>query len=237
MLSGIALAIWKVLSGLADTLLGLIAKYPWQALCAALALLSAWSWRGWSHEQAAHRADKAACAARWAQANALAEQKKADAHVVATENTHAHQVLAASELAAADRYKRAHSVVRQAPGVSPAASDRGPEIPPQPATGPLVVEIDTGSFDACTADHIYSIGAYEFIQSLIEKGLAVPAPESQANASRQQPPAVAYLAATHTGSFDDEERQQAHDQPQGGSDAQVPPGRFGDAPQGAERIR
>ena len=123
-----------------------------------------------------YKANLAECKADHAREVQEAEQARADAKAksdqLAKETERAHEVRAPANRAAAVRYIDRYRIVRTE---APATEARASDDPRAPVEAPAdAVMVSSGDVLACTDAATYALDAYDFIQGLIEAGLAKP---------------------------------------------------------------
>jgi hypothetical protein len=108
------IAVWSRVRAAGAFLWGIAARYPFPALCVALALFSAWSWNGWNKSEARRKSDavafqQASDKARQAQADLRARETIAYQGKASHANT-SHAIARGDSRAATDRYVAARRV-------------------------------------------------------------------------------------------------------------------------------
>jgi len=100
---------------------------------------------------------------------ALAEKKSAESETIAEVNHARFNQYVAENRALADRYRAGNRVLSRPAG---AGQDQGPVVLDGSALPPLMVAISDPDLDSCTDWVSYGQGAHDWVQSLIDKGLA-----------------------------------------------------------------
>lgn len=187
------LGIGKWLKTTARALLGLILRYPWQALTVALLCLSVWLWRGWSAEQAGRKDDALAHAEQIKAWKAASEQARKEQLAINTANQELSQRIAdnaaqrhvetkrATDRAIAD-YAASHRM-RADSACRPVAAGEAP-MHPDPGTpagpdGSDLVAVPRADFEAVARDAVRGREAQAFLIDLVNGGLAVVVPEPE----------------------------------------------------------
>ena len=181
----LALAAWNWIKRAWTSLFGVVAHYPWQALCTVLLVLLVWNWHG-EHEAVAGRAaDRAAYAKAQQDAKALWAKKTAGAEAANAQlnegSEHDHQngiETGRVELATyfADRLPRA---AQGGAGQPSSAAQGDPATVSGPASSaPTMAFTEAQLRDGWDADYQYGLSCYNWAQGVAKlyDGKHWPAP-------------------------------------------------------------
>lgn len=160
------LGIGKWLKEAAAALFGLVVRYPWQAALIASLCLAAWFWRGRNEardELAQHiAAEKAATGAQKRVNDAAETHYKEVADVADTK----HEDMVANAFDVTQRFINERRVQPdRACKAPPPAADRGPVVPTEVPSNP-VVAVEDADVQRCTDATVYAVGAHNWAQSL-----------------------------------------------------------------------
>jgi hypothetical protein len=162
-----------------SSVLGLIARYPWQFAVIALLVASAWLWHGKTtairerdavRTQIQTNAEAYKAAQQQALADALKAKHDTEAHyaALAIQADEAHDQGFAQGRAAADAYIASHRLPAQPSGASgataAAANDHGPAIPEKLPSGSVIYS--AADVQTCAADYEYALDAHNWALSL-----------------------------------------------------------------------
>jgi len=149
---------------------GFIARYPAASACAILAAISLWLWVSRANIQERYTADIAEWQAKSKAAAAATAKATADAKTASKEAQQTYEELTETS-DSLDAYIRANRVQQCPAAKAIAASNRASGLPE--VTAPeTIVAVDESDLKACDGAWVYAQSAYEWGQSLADKGLA-----------------------------------------------------------------
>jgi hypothetical protein len=176
-------AMKRLLSGL-TALLGIARQHPWQTALAIALCALAWTWRGWSREEAAHLADNAKhkaelarieqasaanLAAQIAQVKAVEAKSAAIAKDNANAETQIRTVYVDRGRANAERmrFDKVCSSAASGPAQdNPAPVDHGP--------GPEAIVLERRDYDILIENTARLEAVHQWGDTMVKEGLAIP---------------------------------------------------------------
>lgn len=173
---------------IAGQVVGLIARYPWQAALALALGFAAWCWQGWNGAEA-QRDEARATIAKMELASEQARQAQIAANLASearyraeAEKTDAeHQKELALARSASDRYARAHGLRAYCAGGSgqtlAPAEDNAPQGGDRPGDLANVVVVQRNDYDLLVDNSLRLKAVHDWGQTLVKEGLAMPEPK------------------------------------------------------------
>lgn len=150
---------------------GFLSRYPWPTACVILLLITAYLWNSRDNLQERYDKDVAEWQAKSKAAEAATKKAIADGAQAKQEADKTYEELS-QDRDPVIRYVRDNRLPAQCSATRPASAETGAPGVPEASPTEAIVAVTETDIKACDGAWVYAQSAYEWGQSLVDKGLA-----------------------------------------------------------------